>query len=98
MVSTASRSPIPREGDSTAMTSISEPQQYQAVVFEQASPTSDFSCSREIVLPGQHTAAGAWKVMVAALHDRSRGALIGGEVRPFCGKGGGKGCGNPLPN
>lgn len=71
-------------------------QQYIGVVFKHAPPTQDFACSQEVLLPGQHTALGAWTAVWAALQDRG---FIGGEIRPapVCGNERGKGCGNALP-
>lgn len=72
-------------------------QRYFGVVFKHAPPTPDFSCSQEVLLAGEHDAAGAWAAVAAALKDP---ACIGGEIRPvvLCGNERGKGCGNALPN
>lgn len=55
---------------------------YVAVLFKQTAPTEDFSCSQEIVLPGEHTEEEAWQAVQTALQGPRRGELIGGEVRP----------------
>lgn len=55
---------------------------FRAVVFAKGKPTDDFSCSREIVLPSEHTKEAAWQAVYAALSGPDGGELIGGEVRP----------------
>jgi hypothetical protein len=54
----------------------------RAVVFKQVAPTSDFTRTREIVLPGQHTAGEAWAAVHAAQRAPDGADYIGGEIRP----------------
>lgn len=55
---------------------------YQGIVFEIAPPTSDFSRSTEVVLPGDHTERVAWRLVFAELRGPRAAQLIGGDVRP----------------
>jgi hypothetical protein len=54
------------------------PHQYRAVVFQRAPSTPDFSCSLETLLPGEHTAEGAWSAVLCAMRNAD---YIGGEIR-----------------
>jgi hypothetical protein len=58
------------------------PGQYRGVVFKHAPPTADFSCSTEIVLPGEHTKEHAWQAVYAVLEGPDGPEYIGGDVRP----------------
>lgn len=55
------------------------PRLFRAVVFRRAAPTSDFTCSEPITLPGRHTAADAWSAVHAVL--RASAEYLGGEIR-----------------
>lgn len=55
---------------------------YQGIVFKMAPPAPDFSCSTEIVLPGDHTQEGAWQAVFTELSGPRAAELIGGDVRP----------------
>lgn len=53
---------------------------FHAIVFKLLPATQDFDQSEAIVLPGQHTAGGAWRAVRAALRNNSE--FIGGEIQP----------------
>lgn len=58
------------------------PRRYHGIVFKEAPPTADFSCSEAIVLPGEHSEEEAWAAVRRALSERRMGRLVGGEIRP----------------
>lgn len=58
------------------------PRRFRAIVFKRAPSTSDFSCSEQILLPGEHSEEGARMALGAALRGPAGGGFIGGEIRP----------------
>lgn len=59
------------------------PRRYCGIVFKQGPATADFSCSLEVLLPGEFdTRRAAWEAVHAALLEPGGADLIGGEIRP----------------